>query len=258
MMKVYRRLLKKYFQYRRNKTEITAKNYLRKDRELNNLIFEVKKQSESIGLSDFEYIKLFQMVRTVKPEYAFECGTGKSTFIIAHAMSKNGNGKKLVTMEESEDWANKQSETISYFFNHKKADIWFPGKTKDLIHLVHSSTTIDRHRIWSGSCYKSIIDYPYSFVMVDGPKLTDDCFINVDLINILKTADKSVFAWIDGRWATVAMCRALFGDRVVTKPWWRHSEIYGATQEDIYKENRLIVKVLLKMLMGSYLDIPRC
>jgi hypothetical protein len=48
------------------------------------------------------------------------------------------------------------------------------------------------------------------------------------------------------------------GDRVVTKPWWKHSEVYGATQEDIYKENRLIVKVLLKMLMGSCLDIPRC
>ena len=130
MMRVYRQLLKKYFGYRRNKTEITAKNYLRKDRELKNLIFEVKRQSESIGLSDFEYVKLFQMVRTVKPEYAFECGTGVSTFIITHAMSKNGNGKKLVTREESEDWANKQSETISYFFNHKKADIWVSRQDK--------------------------------------------------------------------------------------------------------------------------------
>lgn len=97
-----------------------------------------------------------------------------------------------------------------------------------------------------------------SFVRVDGPKLTDDCFINVDLIIILKTADKSVFARIDGRRATVAMCRALFGDRVVvTKPRRKHSGVCEAAQEDIYKENRLIVKVLVKMLMGSYLDIPR-
>jgi predicted O-methyltransferase YrrM len=43
------------------------------------------------------------MVRNVKPEYALECGSGKSTFIIAQAMSKNGNAKKLVTMEESEE-----------------------------------------------------------------------------------------------------------------------------------------------------------
>jgi hypothetical protein len=256
-MKLYRKLFKKYFKRCRRRTEITAQNYLRNNQELNELILEVNKQSESFGLSDFEYVRLFQMVRNVKPEYALECGTGKSTFIIAHAMSKNGNAKKLVTMEESEEWAEKQREIISHFLNHRRANVWFPGETKNLINLIHSPTTIERHRIWSGSCYKSIIDYPYSFIMIDGPKLTDDCFINVDLIKILKTSDKSVFAWIDGRWATVAMCRALFGDRVITKLGWRHSEIYEATRDDLFKENRWIVKEMLKMLRGSYLYIPK-
>jgi hypothetical protein len=40
------------------------------------------------------------MVRNIKPEYALACETGNPTYILVHAMSKNGNGKKFVTMEE--------------------------------------------------------------------------------------------------------------------------------------------------------------
>ena len=116
-MKFNQKLHKKYIKLCRRSTEIAAQLYLRKNRDLNDLIFEVNKQSESIGLSNFEYVRLYQMVRNVKPEYALECGTGKSTLIIAYAMSKNGNGKKLVTMEESEEWTRKQGEIISHFFN---------------------------------------------------------------------------------------------------------------------------------------------
>jgi hypothetical protein len=199
----------------------------------------------------------FKWYETLNRNMRLNAGPESRLSLSAHAMSKNGNAKKIVTMEESEEWAEKQREIISHFLNHRRANVWFPGETKNLINLIHSPTTIERHRIWSGSCYKSIIDYPYSFIMIDGPKLTDDCFINVDLIKILKTSDKSVFAWIDGRWATVAMCRALFGDRVITKLGWRHSEIYGATRDDLFKDNRWIVKEMLKMLRGSYLYIPR-
>ena len=82
-MKLYRKLFQKYFKRCRRRTEITAQNYLRNNQELNEIILEVNKQSDSLGLSDFEYVRLFQMVRNVKPEYVLECGTGKSTFIIA-------------------------------------------------------------------------------------------------------------------------------------------------------------------------------
>ena len=188
------------------------------------------------------------MVRKIKPEYALECGTGKSTFIIAHAMSKNGNGEKLVTMEESEAWTRKQEENIYHFFNHKKANEWFPRKTETLIELIHSTTAIARHRIWSGSCYKNIIDYPYTFIMVDGPQLTEENFVNLDLINVLKTSDNPISALIDGRWPTVVMCRSLFGDKVISKPGWTHTEIYGATQGDVFRDKKLIRKEMFKMV----------
>ena len=87
--------------------------------------------------------------------------------------------------------------------------------------------------------------------MVDGPQLTDESFINVDLINILKKSNNPVSVWIDGRWSTVAMCRALFGDKVISKPGWTHTEIYGATREDIFRDQKFIRKEMFIMVKGT-------
>ena len=245
----YRRLRRTYVNLCRRMTERSAKNYLNKNEDLKYLLKEVKKQSSSIGLSDFEYVKLYQMVRKIKPEYALECGTGKSTFIIAHAMSKNGNGKKLVTMEESEEWAEQQRKALAYFFSHKRVNEWFPGEPEQLVELINSETIIDSYKIWRGSCYKNISDYPYTFMLVDGPRLNDDCFLNIDLINVLKKAENPISIWIDGRWAILAMCRALFGDKVISKLGWTHTEIYSAIKEDLYQP-RKEMKDIRKMAKG--------
>ena len=190
-MKFYQKQLIKFS---RRLTEKSAQTFLRKNRVLSDLIDKLNRQPGSVGLSTYEYISLYQMVRKIKPSYALECGTGKSTYIIAHAMYKNGNGKKLVTMEESEKWTNTQKTTLSYFLNHRNAALWFPGEKSDLIELIHSPTTNERHRIWEGSRYKNLKDYPYSFIMIDGPALKNDYFINMDLIKILKTSSESISA----------------------------------------------------------------
>jgi len=241
----YRRLRRTYVNFSRLMTERTAKNYLNKNKDLKDLLKEVKNQSSSIGLSDFEYVKLYQMVRKIKPEYALECGTGKSTFIIAHAMSENGNGKKLVTMEESKEWTGQQKKALSYFFSHKRVNEWFPGEPEQLVELINSETTIESHRIWRGSCYKDISDYPYTFMLVDGPRLNDDCFLNIDLIHVLKKSENPISIWIDGRWAILAMCRALFGSKVDSKIGWTHTEIYGATKEDLFKPRKSMKEIRL-------------
>ena len=239
----YRRLRRTYVNICRRMTERSARNYLNNNEGLKDLLKEVKNQSSSIGLSDFEYVKLYQMVRKIKPEYALECGTGKSTFIIAHAMSKNGNGKKLVTMEESKEWAEQQRKAFSYFFSHKRANEWFPAEPEGLVELINSETTIESHRIWRGSCYKDIPDYPYTFMLVDGPRLNDDCFLNIDLINVLKKSKTSISIWIDGRWAILAMCRALFGSKTISKIGWTHTEVYGTKQKDLFKPRKLMKEV---------------
>lgn len=244
-----RRLRHSYVNLFRRITERIAKHYLNKNKSFKDILEAVKMQSSSIGLSDFEYVRLYQMIRKIKPEYILECGTGKSTFIIAHAMSKNGNGKKLVTMEESKEWAEQQRKALSYLFNHKRANEWFPGEPEQLVELIISETTIKSHRIWRGSCYKNISDYPYTFMMVDGPRLNNDCFLNLDLINVLEKSKNPISIWIDGRWAILAMCRALFGSKVVSKIGWTHTEIYGATTEDLFKP-RTSMKEIRRMAKG--------
>ena len=84
--------------------------------------------------------------------------------------------------------------------------------------------------------------------MVDGPAITDENFVNVDLINILKKSDNPVFIWIDGRWPTVVMCQALFGDKVISKLGWTHTEVYGATRENVFKDKKWIRKEMYKMV----------
>jgi hypothetical protein len=244
-----KRLRHSYENLFRRITERIAHNYLNKNGEFKDLLKEVKKQSSSLGLSDFEYVKLYQMVRKIKPEYALECGTGKSTFIIAHAMCKNGNAKKLVTLEESKEWAEQQRKTVSHLFNHKKANEWFPGEPEQLVELINSETAITSYRIWRGSYYKNISDYPYTFMMVDGPRLNDDCFLNLDLINILQKSENSISIWIDGRWAILAMCRALFGSKVISKIGWTHTEIYNASKDDLLKP-RTSMKEIRRMAKG--------
>jgi hypothetical protein len=156
-------------------------------------------------------------------------------------------------MEESAAWATTQQKAISHFFSHPKAKEWFPGKTQNLIELMTSDTTIERHRVWAGSCYINVKHFPYSFMMVDGPELNNDCFVNIDVVNILKTSDIPISIWIDGRWPTVAMCRALFGDKLISKPGWTHTEIYDATKTDLDRPMKKIRKDMHAMVVGMRL-----
>ena len=130
-MRYLQKFLRRYLRHHRRKTEKTAAIFLEQNSTLKALINEAISISDAYGLTDFEYLRLYQMVRELKPEYVLECGTGKSTFIIAHAMSKNGNGKKLVSMEESSAWADEQDKAISYFFNHPNAKDWFAGSPQN-------------------------------------------------------------------------------------------------------------------------------
>jgi len=249
-MRYLRKFLRRYLKHCRRKTEKSAATFLAQRKTLKSLINEARTISEAYGLADFEYVRLYQMVRELKPEYVIECGTGKSTFIIAHAMSQNGNGKKLVSMEESSAWADEQMKAITHFFNHQNAKDWFPGSSQNLIELITSEIRIERHRVWAGSCYKDVKNYPYSFMMVDGPELNNECFVNIDVVNILKKSDKPISIWIDGRWPTVVMCRALFGDKIISRPGWTHTEVYGATKSDLDRSMKKIRKDMHAMIVG--------
>ena len=251
MLNLLKKLIKRHQRYARRKTEREAAVFLARNPTLEAIVTEAKRISNAYGMSDFEYVRLYQLLRTLKPEYVLECGTGKSTFVIAHAMSVNGNGAKLVSMEESSDWANVQQQAIAHFFSHPKSAEWFPGRSANLVELVVSDIEIQRHRVWAGSAYTNLPLNPYSFIMVDGPELTEECFANIDLVTVLKASKGPISIWIDGRWPTVAMCNALFGDKLVSRPGWTHTEIYDAAPTDLDRPMKQIRKEMHKMVVGS-------
>ena len=95
------------------------------------------------------------------------------------------------------------------------------------------------------------MDYPYSFLLVDGPELIEECFVNIDIVNILKKSNIPISVWIDGRWPTVAMCRALFGEKLISRSGWTHTEIYDAAPKDLSRPMKKIRKEMRKMVIGS-------
>lgn len=224
--------------------------FLQHHQRLKALLAEIDRESESVGLSSYKYVSLYRMVRKIRPAIVLECGTGKSTFVIAQAMAENGNGQKLVSFEESSEWAAKQEGALDHFFSHKKSSEWFSGISRDMIELINSEAVVDQHRSWAGIRYADHIDYPYDFILVDGPALTDTRFINMDLIHVLKHFSETVSIWIDGRWAVAAMCRALFGDKTVHRPGWGHTEVYGATRSDLARDIGEIGREFKRMMKG--------
>ena len=222
--------------------------FLQSRQRLRALLAAVDRESESVGLSSYKYVSLYRMITRIRPGYVLECGTGKSTFVIAQAMCENGNGVKLISLEESREWAERQEGAIDRIFNRPQAADWFPGSGRNLVELVHSKTEADRHRSWAGIRYADHREYPYDFILVDGPALTDAYFINMDLIYVLKHFSEKVSIWVDGRWAVAAMCRALFGDKTVHRPGWSHTEVYGATRADLARDIGEIGREMTRML----------
>ena len=79
-------------------------------------------KSDSSGVSYSDYYNLYSYVKQIKPQYVLECGTGKSTIVIAQAMLENRqenpsdirlNNMKLISMEDKKEWYEQSKKQIS-------------------------------------------------------------------------------------------------------------------------------------------------
>ena len=70
---------------------------------LQQIILDVDSLSTSTGAGLYDYTLLHSYIREIKPTYILECGTGKSTWILADVLKKNfeefGIKGKLISME---------------------------------------------------------------------------------------------------------------------------------------------------------------
>ena len=222
-----------------------AEAYINNNQNLKEVIKYIENVSDSIGLSLKDYASLYATVIRIKPKVVLECGTGKSTSVIAQAMMDNQknlstDSLKLISMEQDKRW-------------HEIAVSTLPERFKNFVEIHYSPVEIFDHAFFQGTAYSDIPKYPYEFVFIDGPKqYLDDKgnLCNMDFINILKKSNIPVSAFIDNRLNTVMVYSLLFGpSKVKYFKAWGHSIIENVTKNDILIDDKTKRKILWSYLV---------
>jgi hypothetical protein len=207
-----------------------GRNYLERHGLLS-LLEEISQRSNSTGVSLPVYASLHHYIKTTRPKYMLECGTGISTHIIARAMRDycydHHNGQiKLVSMESKSQWF---EEAMSNY----------PDAYRDFLEIRFSPVGVYQYAFLKGTIYKDVPSYPYDVVFVDGPYHHGMC--NMDLIRILEEMDddRTIVGIIDGRKATVLSYQAILGKMFV------NYYLYGMSYIGPVAKDNLISKMNL-------------
>lgn len=219
-----------------------AKDYIEKNEDLKEIInyAQTKSQSSAGGIKAHTYTFLHLMIRKRKPKYILECGTGKTTMIMAQAMLENmaetGVTGKIVSMEDQKKW-----------YDHQVS--LFPEKFKDIVDLCYSPSEIYNYAFVRGTVYKEIPDYPYEFMFVDGPSQSviengeRKQLCNMDFIRLVEKSSTPITAILDGRKSTMLAYSMIFGpDKIRWYPAYVKAIIEHTTKDDLILNDTLLMK----------------
>jgi len=164
---------------------------------------EYSQRRKLAAISMTNYVRLYQVVRRLKPVAVLECGAGLSTTAIALSLKHNdeecGVSGKVVSMEEIPEW-----------FEHTRSLI--PQQLEKYVELVLSPVIERECTGQRGTCYRDVPEKKYELVFVDGPRDTSPIdgrkVFNMDFIYV---AERNPLAYglIDHRLSTVVYLRKL-------------------------------------------------
>ena len=219
-----------------------------KTNELERLVAKANEASSSTGVNDYDYFLLHKLIRTKKPKYVLECGTGRSTWVLADALQKNhkefGIEGKVISMESIKHW-------------YEEAVRIFPEELKQYAEIRHSEATTFMYSMIKGTCYSEVPEHPYEIVFVDGPAVEvseNNTYetANMDFIKVVLRSSNPVTAVIDYRLRTTIAYGIIFGRKKVKflKPW------NVGIVENVTKEDMLINgdAASLKKILSSVAD----
>jgi len=158
------------------------------------------------GASYSDYLTLYEQVRSLRPREILECGTGISTVVLAQALRENeaaGAPRGRVTsMEDDKSW-------------FEIAATRLPAELSPYVDLVHSPKVDGFYRCFRGVQYREIPERPYDFVFSDGPDrhspVNGDKLFNLDLIHVVRKADRPVHGVVDNHYLTFYILQKVFG-----------------------------------------------
>lgn len=209
-------------------------------------IDRLQKTSSSTGVDLIDYACLHDFIRKNKPQYFLECGTGKSTRIIARAMrdySHPQHGEiKLVSMESEKKW-----------YDHAMEQ--YPVEYKDFLDIVLSPIDYYQYSFVRGVVYKEVPSLPYECVFVDGPNPGSMC--DMDFIRLVESSSRPVAAIIDSRKTTVLAYSSLFGKHKIKSYHFGLSFVEPVSREDLLNNSPNELKEIYfkntKQYRGSYI-----
>lgn len=214
------------------------RSYLEEHASLRNVIAEVDAASDSCGADVGDYVALYEVIRSRRPRFVLECGTGRSTWAIAQAMLDHVDGSrdgemKLVSMEHGQEWADHQKQRL-------------PERFRGFVEVVHSPMDIWGYSFLRGACYKEVPEHPYEFAFVDGPFQdagTGETMCDIDFLRVVSKSDRPVSALVDNRKHSVLAYTIALGREKV-----RYNQVWGlGTVEPVTKKDlRLLDKRVMR------------
>jgi predicted O-methyltransferase YrrM len=184
-----------------------AKATLKRHTELWSLMTEAAAGTAVTGASYSDYLTLYEQVKSFKPKEILECGTGITTVVLAQALLENaretgGDPGRVTSMEDDQEW-------------YDVAKTRLPEAVSSVVDLIHSPKVDGYYKCFRGVMYETVPDRPYDFVFSDGPDrhspVNGDKLFNLDLINVVRRADRPVRAVVDNHYLTFYILQKVFG-----------------------------------------------
>ena len=145
--------------------------------------------------ADLEY--LYDTVRANRPQRAIEFGSGQSTVFIAQALHDVGQGH-LWSLDADEHWLANTAAVL-------------PEHLRPFVTFVHSPVAEDRSYGIPAFRYTVVPEGEWDFALIDGPALTPQVALSVDLIDLAPKLRRGATGMIDHRWRTAALAKELCG-----------------------------------------------
>ena len=154
---------------------------------------------------------LYKKIRERHPKLILEFGSGNTTVVQAQALHDNRNGGRLISIDASRIWA-------------ASTQFCMPEHLKNIVEVLHGPLVeVEEHGV-KGWRHQNVPQIAPNFVYLDGPELTSERQVAVDLLDMEDSFPPDFFLVIDDRKENTKFLRAHFRRRYTF-----HSRKYRGT-----------------------------
>lgn len=145
-----------------------------------------------------ELAALYREIRKLRPKRVLELGSGCSTLVIAQALAENaseGTAGFLESVDADPHWGQVTIDSL-------------PERLKPHCRVTTTRALPAEHAGVPAWRYAELPPGPYDFIYLDGPALTRDREVAMDLLDLEASLPTGCVVLVDGRYPTCAFLEA--------------------------------------------------